>query len=183
MDRDLVAAAQHGDRDAFVQLVGPRVDRMFAVAHRILRDIDRAEDAVQDALVIAWRDLPALRDPDRLDAWVRRLLVHVCIAEAGRERRRVANLRLLPLDTASAPDGFLAIADRDQLERAFRRLPPDQRAILVLHHYQGYAPSEIAETLGIPAGTARSRLHNAHRAMRAALAADARRIESGGRSA
>ena len=183
VDRDLVMAAQRGDRAAYVDLIRPRSDRLFAVAHRILRDVDRAEDALQDALVIAWRDLRGLRDPERFDAWLHRLLVHVCIAEASRERRRVTNLRILPVDGPAAPDEILAVADRDQLERGFRRLPPDQRAILVLHHYAGYAPSEIAETLGIPPGTARSRLHHAHRALRAALEADARSTVTGGRSA
>ena len=166
-----------------MDLIRPRADRLYAVAHRILRDVDRAEDAVQDAMVVAWRDLRGLRDPDRFDAWLHRLLVHVCIAEATRERRRVTNLRVLPVDGPAAPDELLGIADRDQLERGFRRLPPDQRAILVLHHYLGYAPSEIAETLGIPPGTARSRLFNAHRAMRAALEADARVVAAGGRTA
>jgi len=183
VDRDLVARAQRGDREAYVDLLRPRADRLYAVAHRILRDVDRAEDAVQDAMVVAWRDLRGLRDPDRFDAWLHRLLVHVCIAEATRERRRVTNLRVLPVDGPAAPDELLGIADRDQLERGFRRLPPDQRAILVLHHYAGYAPSEIAAALGIPPGTARSRLHHAHRAMRAALEADARSSITGGRPA
>jgi RNA polymerase sigma-70 factor (ECF subfamily) len=184
VERDLLAAAQRGDEAAFVDLVRVRSNRLFATAQRILRDIDRAEDALQDALVIAWRDLRALRDPDRLDAWLMRLLVNVCIAHATRERRRTANLRVLPVDGPTAPDQLLTIADRDLLERGFRRLPPEQRALLVLHHYLGYAPSEIAETLGIPAGTARSRLFHAHRAMRAALDADARAVlAEGGRSA
>jgi RNA polymerase sigma-70 factor, ECF subfamily len=174
MDLDLVQAAQRGDQAAFVDLISPRSDRLYAIAHRILRDIDRAEDALQDALVIAWRDLRGLRDPDRFDAWLHRLLVHVCIEQAMRERRRTANLRVLPVDGPVAPDDLLTLADRDQLERGFRRLAPEQRAILVLHHFVGYTPSEIAETLGIPPGTARSRLHHAHRAMRAALEADAR---------
>jgi RNA polymerase sigma-70 factor (ECF subfamily) len=174
MDRDLVEAARGGDREAYVDLIRVRSDRLFAVAQRILRHMDRAEDAVQDALVIAWRDLRGLRDPDRFDAWLQRLVIHVCIAQATRERHRTANLRVLPVDGPAAPDDLLSVADRDLLERGFRRLPPDQRAILVLHHYLGFAPSEIAETLGIPAGTARSRLHHAHRAMRAALEADAR---------
>ena len=183
MDRDLVEAARNGDREAYVDLIRPRTDRLFAIAHRILRDIDRAEDALQDALVIAWRDLRGLRDPDRFDAWLRRLLVNVCISQATRERRRTANLRVLPVDGPAGPDDLLSIAERDLLERGFRRLPPEQRAILVMHHYLGYAPSEIAETLGIPAGTARSRLHHAHRAMRAALEADARTTVTEGRSA
>ena len=183
MDRDLVEAAQGGDREAYVDLIRVRSDRLFGLAQRILRDVDRAEDALQDALVIAWRDLRGLRDPDRFDAWLQRLLIHVCIAQATQERRRVANLRVLPVDGPTAADELLAVADRDLLERGFRRLPPDQRAILVLHHYLGFAPAEIAETLGIPAGTARSRLHHAHRAMRAALEADARSPVTEGRSA
>jgi RNA polymerase sigma-70 factor, ECF subfamily len=183
VDRDLVERAQRGDREAYVDLIRVRIDRLYALAHRILRDVDRAEDALQDALVIAWRDLRGLRDPDRIDAWLHRLVVNVCIAQATRERRRAANLRVLPIDGPAAPDDLLTIADRDQLERGFRRLSPDQRAILALRHYAGYAPSEIAEILGIPPGTARSRLHHAHRAMRAALDADARIALEGGRSA
>jgi RNA polymerase sigma-70 factor, ECF subfamily len=183
MDRELVAAARHGDQAAFMDLVRPRSEWLFGIALNILRDIDRAEDALQDALVIAWRDLPGLRDPDRFDPWLRRVLVNVCIREASRERRRAVNLRVLPVDGPAAPDDLLSLADRDQLERGFRRLRPDQRAILVLHHFLGYAPTEIAETLGIPPGTARSRLFNAHRAMRAALEADARLTAVGGRSA
>jgi RNA polymerase sigma-70 factor, ECF subfamily len=183
VDRDLVEAAQRGDQVAFVDLVKFRGDRLFAIAYRILRDVDRAEDALQDALVIAWRDLPGLRDPDRFDPWMHRLLTHVCIAQATRERRRTADLQVLPMDGVAAPDEFLSIADRDQLDRGFRRLTPNERAILVLRHYVGYEPSEIAEILGVPPGTIRSRLHHAHRAMRAALEADARARVVGGSSA
>jgi RNA polymerase sigma-70 factor, ECF subfamily len=182
VDRDLVVAAQRGDQAAFVDLVRLHGGRFFAIAHRILRDVDRAEDALQEALVIAWRDLPSLRDPDRFDAWVHRLLTNVCIAEAGRERKRINNLYVLPIDDPAAPDEFLGIADRDQLDRGFRRLKPDERAILVLRHFVGYEPTEIAELLGISAGTIRSRLHHAHRAMRAALEADARAVVVGGTS-
>jgi RNA polymerase sigma-70 factor, ECF subfamily len=183
VDRDLIEAARSGDREAYVDLIRSRSDRLFTIAQRILRDIDRAEDALQDALVIAWRDLRGLRDPDRFDAWLQRLVINICIAQASRERRRTVNLRVLPVDGPAAPDELLTIADRDLLERGFRRLPPDQRAILVLHHYLGYEPFEIAETLGIPSGTARTRLHHAHRAMRAALEADARTTVSRGRPA
>jgi RNA polymerase sigma-70 factor (ECF subfamily) len=183
MDRALVEAAQRGDQTAYVDLIRDRSDGLYAVAQRILRDIDRAEDALQDALVIAWRDLRELRDPDRFDAWLHRLLVNVCIAQATRERRRTANLVILPVEGPAGPDGPLDVSDRDLLERGFRRLPPDQRALLVLHHYVGYAPSELAEILGIPAGTARSRLHHAHQAMRAALDADARTPVTEGRLA
>jgi RNA polymerase sigma-70 factor (ECF subfamily) len=183
VDRDLIEAAQRGDQAAFVDLVRGRGDRLFAIAHRILRDVDRAEDALQDALVIAWRDLPGLRDPDRFDAWVHRLLTNVCIAQATRERRRTVDLRILPVEGPAAPDEYVSVADRDQLDRGFRRLAPNERAVLVLHHYVGYAPSEIAELLGVPAGTIRSRLHHAHRAMRAALDAEARITTVGGRTA
>jgi RNA polymerase sigma-70 factor (ECF subfamily) len=183
VDRAIVEAAQRGDREAFADLARTRADRLYALCHRILRDIDRAEDAFQDALVIAWRDLPKLRDPDRLDAWLRRLFVNVCLEHATRDRRRTAILRVLPVDGPAAPDQLLSVGDRDQLERGFRRLAPGQRAVLVLHHFVGYAPAEIAELLGIPPGTARSRLHNAHRAMRAALDADARSEAVGGRPA
>ena len=174
MDRDLVVAARGGDREAYADLVRSRGDRLFGIAQRILRDVDRTEDAVQDALVIAWRDLPGLRDPDRFDAWLHRLLVRSCITEAKRERRLAANVRILPMDIPAATDDFLSVADRDQLDRGFRRLPPEQRALLVLRHFAGLEPTEIAEVLGVPAGTVRSRLHHAHRAMRAALDADAR---------
>jgi len=183
VDRDLVERAQRGDQSAFVDLVRSRGDRLFAIAHRILRDVDRAEDALQDALVIAWRDLPSLRDPDRFDAWFHRLLTNVSIAEAKRERRWIVNLRVVPVDGPAAPDDLLTVADRDQLDRGFRRLTPEERAILVLHHFVGYGPSEIAELLGQPGGTVRSRLHHAHRAMRAALDAEARAPAVGGSSA
>ena len=181
VDRDLVEAARNGDREAYADLVRARGDRLFGIAQRILRDVDRTEDAVQDALVIAWRDLPSLRDPDRFDAWLHRLVVRSCVAEAARERRLAANLRVLPIEIPSGTDEYTTVADRDQLERGFRRLPPDQRAIIVLRHFAGWEPSEIAETLGIPPGTVRARLHHAHRAMRAALDADARAIAVGER--
>lgn len=183
MDRDLVEAARRGDREAYADLIRSRGDRLFAIAQRILRDVDRTEDAVQEALVIAWRDLPGLRDPDRFDAWLHRLVVRACLREAVRQRRLVANLHALPDDLPGGSDELLSVADRDQLERGFRRLDPAQRAILVLRHFAGFEPVEIADLLGIPPGTARSRLHHAHRAMRAALEADARATAIGGQLA
>ncbi|TME11457.1 MAG: sigma-70 family RNA polymerase sigma factor [Chloroflexi bacterium] len=183
MDRDLVEAARHGDREAYADLIRSRGDRFYALAQRILRDVDRAEDALQEALVIAWRDLPGLRDPDRFDAWLHRLVVRACLAEAARDRRRISNLRALPIDVPATTDDFLTVADRDQLERGLRRLSPQQRVLLALRHFEGREPAEIAEILGIPVGTARSRLHHAHRAMRAALDADARVTAIGGRPA
>ena len=185
MDRALVEAAQGRDREAYADLIRVRGDRLYALAQRILRDVDRAEDALQEALVSAWRDLPWLfRDPDRFDAWLHRLVVRACITEARRERRYLTNLRVLPIEiTAVTFDDYLSVADRDQIERGFRRLPPEQRALLVLYHYESRDTAEIAEILGIAGGTVRSRLHHAHRAMRAALDADARTIAIGGRPA
>lgn len=183
MDRDLVEAARKRDRSAYADLIRIRGDRLYALAHRILRDVDRAQDAVQEALVIAWRDLPGLRDPERFDAWLHRLVVRSCLAEARRERRRFTNLHLLPTDLPTAHDDYLDIDDRDQLERGFVRLEPEQRALLVLRHFEGRELTDIAHVLGIPVGTVGSRLHTAHRAMRAALDANARAIAVGGRSA
>lgn len=176
MDRDLVEQAQGGDREAFAILARSQGDRLMQIAHRILRDVGRAEDAVQQTLVIAWRELPRLRDPDRFDSWLQRLLVNSSYAEARRSRAWSANIRVLPVDAPAGPDESLPVDDRDRLERAFRRLSPEQRAILVFTHYLGLTPTEIAERLAIPVGTANSRLHYARRAMRAAIEADERPV-------
>jgi RNA polymerase sigma-70 factor (ECF subfamily) len=135
---------------------------------------------VQQTLVIAWRELPGLRDPDRFDAWIQRLLVNASYAEARRSRDWNANVRILPIDGPAGPDETLSLEVHDRIERGFRRLAPDQRAILVFTHYLGLTPTEIAERLGIPVGTANSRLHYAHRAMRAAIEADERPAAMGG---
>ena len=174
MDTELVISAQHGDEGAFTSLAVAVGDRLHAVAHRILRDTDLAEDATQQALLNVWRDLPQLRDPARFDAWSYRLLVRACYAEARRTRRWAPNLRLLPADEPMGPDGTSLVIDRDQLERGFRRLSIDHRAVVVLHHYLDLPLSEVAEALGVPEGTVRSRLHYAMRGLRAALDADAR---------
>jgi RNA polymerase sigma-70 factor, ECF subfamily len=184
VDLDLVQQAQRGDQDAFAVLVRRHGDRLFGVARRILRESDMADDAVQQALVIAWRELPRLREPERFEGWLTRILVRLCY-EASRASRRTS-VRVVPLDMTMepwAPDTLASVADRDQLERAFHRLSPEQRAILVLRHYLGLEPTEIARTLGVPAGTVRSRLHHAHREMRAAIEADARLAMVGGRIA
>ena len=174
MDTDLVTRAQQGDRDAFAILASARTDRFLATSRRILRDIDLAEDATQQALVSIWRDLPQLHDPARFDAWSYRLLVRACYAEAGRARKWAPNIRLLPADEPMAVEGFDSVADRDQIERGFRRLSLDHRVVVVLHYYLDLPLDQVAETLGIPLGTATSRPHYAIRAMRAALDADAR---------
>ncbi|HET9456363.1 MAG TPA: sigma-70 family RNA polymerase sigma factor [Candidatus Limnocylindrales bacterium] len=168
---DLVVRASAGDQDAFAALATSHIDRCYALAFRILRDPDRARDATQQALLGAWRDLQALRDPDRFDAWIHRLVVHACYAESRTNRRWNARLRVLTVNNV-VPDPANSIADRGALEDAFGRLTPEHRAVVVLHHHLGYPLTEIAATLGIPIGTARSRLHYAVRQLRAVLDAD-----------
>ena len=179
MDRDLVEQARRGDREAFAVLVHQVSDSLYAVAQRILRDSALAEDALQNALVLAWRRIPHLREPDRFEAWIHRILVHACYDELQRARQWTANVRVLPVDGPTIPDGSAVIADRDELERAFRRLPIDQRAVFVLHHYLGLPLVEIAQMLEIPAGTARSRLHYATRGLRDCLDGRARALSPG----
>ncbi len=171
VDRGLVDRARQGDRDAFAHLVHLVSGGLYAIAFRILRDTGLAEDAVQGALVSAWRELPRLREHDRFEAWLHRVLVNSCYVEVRRNRRWAANVRALPEYEASTPDTSRSVADWDELERGFRRLPVDQRAVFVLHHYVGLPLVEIAETLGIPAGTVRSRMHYATRALRSAIEA------------
>jgi RNA polymerase sigma factor (sigma-70 family) len=173
MDTDLVVRAQHGDKGAYALVATEIADRFLAVARRILRDFDLAEEATQQALLAIWQDLPQLRDPARFDAWSYRLLVRACYAEGRTERRWAPNLRLLPMDEP-AGDNLSSVVDRDQLERGFHRLSIDHRAVVVLHHYLDLPLDRVAEVLGIPVGTAHSRLHHAMRALRAALEADAR---------
>jgi RNA polymerase sigma-70 factor (ECF subfamily) len=168
MDTDLVVRAQQGDEVAFTSLAMSVAHRLHAVAHRILRDTELAEDATQQALLTVWRDLPQLRDPARFDAWSYRLLVRACYAEARRTRRWTPNLRLLQAGDPTAGEGLSVVVDRDQLERAFRRLSIDHRAVVVLHHYLDLPLSEVAEVLRVSEGTVRSRLHYAMRGLRGA---------------
>ena len=174
MDSDLVVRAQRGDQQAFASLAVAVGGRLHAVAHRILRDTDLAEDATQQALLTIWRDLPQLRDPARFDAWSYRLLVRACYAEGRRTRTWAPNLRLLPIDQSAESVGLSMVIDRDQLERGFRRLSLEHRSVVVLHHYVDLPLEEVAEVLGVPIGTVRSRLFHAMRGLRAALEADAR---------
>ena len=173
MDADLIGRAQRGDEEAFASLAVAVGDRLHAVAHRILRDTDLAEDATQQALLAIWRDLPRLRDAARFDAWSYRLLVRACYAEARRVRHWSPNLHIVPTD-APAEEDLSSVVDRDQLERGFRRLSIDHRAVVVLHHYLDLPLDSVADVLGVPIGTVRSRLHHAMRGLRAALEADAR---------
>src|SRR5262245_58365014 len=135
MDTDLVVRAQRGDREAYALVAGEVADRFLAVARRILRDLDLAEDATQQALIALWQDLPQLRDPARFDAWSYRLLVNACYSEGRRQRRWAPSLRLLSVDDPVAGDDLSSVIDRDQLEAGFRRLPLDHRSVVVLHHY------------------------------------------------
>jgi RNA polymerase sigma-70 factor (ECF subfamily) len=171
MDRDLVERARSGDQAAFEDLVHQVSDTLFGIARRILRDPGLAEDVLQDALVTIWRKLPHLREPDRFEAWAYRILVNTCYAAAPQNRRWASTVRILPIDRATGTDDIQSISDRDELEQAFRRLPLDQRAVFVLHHHAGMPLVAVAEALGIPQGTARSRLHYATRALRAAFEA------------
>lgn len=172
--RDLVERARRGDHDAFAQLVEASIAQLEAVARLILRDPELARDAVQDAYIRAWRDLPALREPERFDGWLHRLTVNAAIDAVRKRRRRPIEIDLQPISPPSVGDESGAIADRDALERGFKRLRPEQRAILVLHYYLGLPSSAVAETLEIPHGTAQSRLYRALSDLRAALAADER---------
>ena len=174
MHGTLVERARAGDEEAFASLARAAGDRLLSIAYRILRDLGLAEDAVQQTLVLAWRELPSLRDVERFDAWIHRLLVNACYREARRGRRWATNVRVLPVDGPAAPDDFASVVERDQLERGFRRLPPEQRAVFVFHHYVGLTLPETAEQLGVPLGTVKSRLHYATNTLRAALEADLR---------
>ena len=171
---DLVSRAQQGDEQAFASLAVAVGNRLHAVSKRILRDADLAEDATQQTLLTIWRELPQLRDLDRFEAWAFRVLVRACYAEGRKTRRWAPNLHVLPDTMVAGGDAFASIWDRDQVERGFRRLSIEHRAVLVLHYYLDQTPDEIAETLGVPAGTIRSRLFYGMRALRAALEADER---------
>ena len=173
MDEELIRRATRGDAEAFDAVARDRIDRLFAIAFRILRDHHDAEDAVQQALWTAWADLPGLREPARFDAWLYRLLVRMCY-RAGRSRRRRASVVQLAPEMADLPDLRRTddIADRDELERAFASLSTEHRAVIVLQHYLGLGLDEVAAVLDIPHGTARSRSHYALRRMRAAIVAD-----------
>jgi RNA polymerase sigma-70 factor (ECF subfamily) len=175
MRRDLVERARRGDHDAFAELAGAAISRLDATAWLMLRDTDRAMDAVQNALVRAWRDLPALRDPDRFDAWLYRLVIHACTDEIRKVRRHRFDIDISEITTSPVvPDATSAVADRDQIERGFRRLGPEERAVIVLHHYLDLPLPEVASALQIPLGTVKSRLYRGLGQMRAALDADAR---------
>jgi len=171
MQRELAARAIEGDREAFTKLADASIDRLYAAATLILRDRDRAEDAVQEALISAWRDVRSLRDPDAWEAWLHRLMVWACYRVARKERRRnVVELQLLPdLRSGDARDPSGSVVERDRLARRLGDLPIDQRAVIVLHFYLDRPATEVADILGIPVGTAKSRLQRGLVALRLAM--------------
>lgn len=173
MDQATVVRAQRGDHEAFESLAADAVDRLYALARLILRDPDLADDATQEALFRAWRDLPSLRAPDRWDAWVRRLLVHACMDEARKRRRFEASVTAIAFEPAT-DDAVAQIADRDRVARGLARLTVEQRTALVLRYHLGLSVPEVADALRVPVGTAKSRIHYAMDALRASLDADNR---------
>jgi len=172
MDQDLVTRAQRGDQEAFGRIVELEREGLRRLAFGILRDLTLADDATQQALLEAWRDLPGLRDPLRFGAWLHRLLVRRCYAEAKRSRDQATGMPYEP--TKDTADPFRQVADRDQLERGFRRLSVDQRTALVLHYYRGLSIQEVAEVLDQPTGTVSARIHRALDQLRGHLEADDR---------
>jgi RNA polymerase sigma-70 factor (ECF subfamily) len=174
VQREIVERARKGDHDAFALLAGAAIGRLDAAARLMLRDADRAEDAVQETLVRCWRDLPTLRDPDRFDAWLHRLFLNACRDALTAAKRRSVEVVISDTHPPSVSDSQAASADRDQIERGVRHLQPEHRIVIVLHYYLGLPLPDAAAAMGIPLGTAKSRLHRATQALRAALESDAR---------
>jgi RNA polymerase sigma-70 factor (ECF subfamily) len=170
--RGLVERARAGDHDAFSALVDLTVARLDAAARLVLRDPELARDAVQETLIRVWRDLPGLRDPDRFDAWLHRLTINACLDVARRRQRQRIEVELTPLDMPTVSDPSTALANRQLVDEAMQRLDPGHRAVVVLHYFLGMPLSEVAASIGIPVGTAKSRLHYALVTMRAGLLAD-----------
>jgi RNA polymerase sigma-70 factor, ECF subfamily len=180
MDSELVIRAQDGDRDAFTALASSSYSRLHRVAQNILSDLALADDATQEAVVDIWRHLPQLREPRRFEAWSYRILVNACYAEARKAKRWMPGLASGRDEDPRSAEVLSSVVFRDQLERGFRRLPIDQRAVVVLHHYLDLPLDKVAEVLDIPAGTVHSRHHRAMQALRAALEADARLPDTDG---
>ena len=170
--RALVERARRGDHDAFAVLAGASIARLDAAARLILRDPELARDAVQEGFIRAWRSLPTLRDPDRFEAWLHRLVFHACMDATRRRRRRPVEVELTPYDNPAVSDMASLIADRDLLDGALRRLRPEWRAVVVLHYFLGMDLPAVAAALGIPVGTAKSRHHRALGEMRIRIASD-----------
>jgi RNA polymerase sigma-70 factor, ECF subfamily len=170
----LVERARAGDNAAFRELVELEADRCFAIAFRIIRDREQARDAVQQAFLGAWRDLPKLRDPNRFQPWLYRLVVRGCWQERRRLRAWTTRVESIDADPPSGGDFTVSVDQRDALERAFARLSEHHRAVLVLHHYAGLPLAAVADIVNAPIGTVKSRIHHANQALRSALEADDR---------
>ena len=173
--RDLVIRAREGDRDAFSELAARSIGRLTAVARLILRDEYAAQDAVQETFIHVWRSLPGLREPDRFDAWLRRILVRRCVTAGQRNRRvRAVEIQLTPADEPATPGVERSLAIHDQLERGLARIPAEQRAAIVLVYYLDLPLADAAQAMGVPIGTTKSRLRRATQALRAVIDADDR---------
>lgn len=170
----LVERARAGDNAAFRELVELEADRCFAIAFRIIRDREPARDAVQQAFLTAWRDLPQLRDANRFQPWLYRLVVRGCWQERRRLRAWTTRVEPIDADPPSGGDFTVSVEQRDALERAFARLSGHHRAAFVLHHHAGLSIAAVADVTGAPIGTVKSRLHHANQALRSALEADDR---------
>ena len=179
-EASLVARAQHGDRVAFEILVAPRLGRLLRLTGSILANEADASDAVQEACLRAWEELPRLRDADAFEAWLWRIAVNACrTALRGRRRSQVREIAIEQMPPGfDPPHSARALDDRlsqaDLVERAFRRLDPDKRAILVLHHIDKRSVTDIAELYSIPTGTAKWRLFSARKAFDRALEVESR---------
>ena len=174
MDQDLVVSAQQGDQQAFQSLTVAHHPRLYRVAYATLRDHHLAEDATQQAFLDIWRNLPTLQDPARFNGWSYRILVHACYAEARRKPDWARESDIDPSEMPAAQDRYGSIIDRDQLARGFRHLSMEHRTVIVLRCLLDMPMEQVADVLGVPAGTVGSRLSRAVKAMRAALEAESR---------
>lgn len=180
MRTELVVSAQAGDREAFDALATAMYDRLYAIARRVLRDGYAAEEAVQDSMIHAWRDVRSLRDPSRFEAWMHRLLINSCHDQGRKARRFAVEVAEIGFDRSNSVDDFATVVNVDEIERAFLQLSIEHRAVLVLTHYVGMSAPEVSQALGIPVGTVHSRLHYGGRAMRVALAKPSGEAPAGG---
>jgi RNA polymerase sigma-70 factor (ECF subfamily) len=180
MDPDLVLRSKRGDREAFEALAAAAFPRLYQIALGVLRDPASADDATQQAIIAIWRTLPRLRDPAAFEGWSYRILVRSCYAEAKHRPGWLAATSMSGYDAPLASDDLADVVDRDQLERGFRRLSAEHRAVIVLRYMLDWPLDRVAGTLGIPVGTVDSRLHRALGALRAAIDADARPTRSAG---
>jgi RNA polymerase sigma-70 factor (ECF subfamily) len=178
----LLDRAAHGQPEAFDTLIRPRLDKLYRMALTITRSDADARDAVQEACVLAWRELPRLRQRDRFDSWLAQILVNACRGHLRKQRRlRVREVGVEDVVTeASAAvayhtgGGQEEVAEIDLIRRAFERLDGDTRALIAMHYVEQRPIAEISRVMGQPAGTIKWRLSNARRALDKALEAERR---------